>query len=271
MKKTLAALLTAALLVSGATFAQADGVDLTSTANYASEAPLIDGKIDDVWATTEKQIIDYASSAGVQITGAYTQVLWDEDGLYILAVVEDDTFTEKDAEAVNSVNFWVSEKNTRMMGWNNDPGDWYFTVASDGTVPSYPGMEKVFEAAESALSATSKGYTIELYVPYLSDIAPAAGVKIGYNATVNDDVDNDHVRDGYTYWSCSSENSSYWENTLGIGTVELIGAPAVEETEAEIVEDPAIVETAPQTSDFGVVAAMTAIVSAAGYMLRQKR
>ncbi len=271
MKKTLVTLFAALLLVSGATFAQADGVDLTSTANYATETPLIDGKIDDVWATTEKQVIDPSSSAGVLISSAYTKVLWDDYGLYILAVVEDDTFTTDDAAAVNSVNFWVSEKNTRLMGWNNDPGDWYFTVASDGTVPSYPGMEKVFEAAESAILSTRNGYTIELFVPYLSDIAPAAGVKIGYNATVNDDIDNDQVRDGYTYWSCSSENSSYWENTLGIGTVELIGVPAVEETVAEIVDTAPTTETAPQTFDFGILTAMTAIVSAAGYMLTKKR
>ncbi len=51
---------------------------------------------------------------------------------------------------------------------------------------------------------------------------------------------------------------------------EVVEAPAVEVVE-EVVEAPAEVEEAPQTFDFGVIAAVAALVSAAGYALSKKR
>ncbi len=271
MKKFFSIALAALMMAAMTTTTMADDTGLVSNAAKATVAPVIDGEIDDIWNYTDPQTVDTSASDGVEVSAAYTKILWDDTGLYFLAVVTDDSITDNDKDARNSVDFWISEKHTKTDGFAADAGDWHFCKASDGTEVYYTGNEKIYDVAESYVNVTSDGYVIEFYAPFLSDITPAVGTKIGYTVSVNDDVDGDGVRDGYSYWSVTAEDGAYWSNTKALCDVTLVDGPVLEvETEAELVAED-VVATAPQTFDFGVVAAVGAIVSALGYAVSKKR
>ncbi len=66
------------------------------------------------------------------------------------------------------------------------------------------------------------------------------------------------------------DNIVIWAGT-GVEPDLSVLEPAVEETVAEVVDGAADVTVAPQTFDVGVIAAVAAVVSAAGYALTKKR
>ena len=278
MKKLASLLLALSMAVSLTVAISANATGEVSTASYATVAPVIDGQIDEIWNHTARQAIAVPDDFEYDITGGYTSLLWDETGYYLLAVVEDISLTENDQEARNSVDFWFSEANTKTDSFSTDSGDWHFCKASDGTECYYTGNENVYKVAKSAVTTSEDGYIVELYVPYLGAKAPALGAKIGYTVSFNDDTDNDGVRDGYVYWSVTEDSDAYWEKTAALPDVELIAGPTPEElglvpeTTAEIAETTVdtTVTMAPKTFDVGVVAAVTAIVSAIGYTLSKK-
>ena len=278
MKKLASLLLALSMAVSLTVAISANTTGEVSTASYATVAPVIDGQIDEIWNHTARQTIAVPDDFEYDITGGYTSLLWDETGYYLLAVVEDISLTENDQEARNSVDFWFSEANTKTDSFSTDSGDWHFCKASDGTECYYTGNENVYKVAKSAVTTSEDGYIVELYVPYLGAKAPALGAKIGYTVSFNDDTDNDGARDGYVYWSVTEDSDAYWEKTAALPDVELIAGPTPEElglipeTTAEIAETTVdtTVTMAPKTFDVGVVAAVTAIVSAIGYTLSKK-
>ena len=221
--KKLAILVCMAMLASlMALCVSAADVNPTSTASYATTPPVIDGEIDGIWSTTAKQIIE-SDADGVEFTYAYSQILWDESGFYFLAYVEDSTLTDDDVSAVNSVSFWVSEAHTRADSYYTDPGDWAYTVSSDAHEVFFQDKEQAQQNRDYEIGIFAQGYTIEFYMPYLGNTAPAQGNYIGYNVTVNDDTNNDGVRDGYSFWGRSDASAEYWAKTLALCTVTLVG------------------------------------------------
>lgn len=275
--KKLALILSALILVlSMSVFAADDG----TTAAYATVKPVIDGQIDEIWQYTSKQVLpdDY------DISDSYTQILWDETGLYFLAAVGDTSITEDDVDARNSVDLWISEKNTKSDGYASDPGDWHFCKSSDGHEIYYTGNSKVYDVAERAVARTDKGYIVELYVPYLSDIKAKEGTVIGYTVSINDDFDGDGVRDAYVYWTTSDLNTAYWENTSALVDITLTSGPdasifAPPETEAPAEEAPATetaveaptVTAAPRTFDMLTLAIFAAAATASTAVALGKR
>lgn len=222
--KKIALLLCAAMIASlMVVFVSAGGVGETSTASYATTPPVIDGEIDEIWSTTAKQEL-VCDADGLDITAAYTQILWDETGYYFLAYVEDCSLTENDEQARNSVDFWVSEMNTKEGNYDTDPGDWHFCMSSDGHEGYFTGNPDVLTKRDAEVGFTDKGYIVEFYVPYLSGVAPKEGHTIGYTVSVNDDYDNDGTRDGYVFWSVTDASNEYWAKTIALPAVTLVGA-----------------------------------------------
>ena len=222
--KKIALLLCAAMIASlTVVFVSAGSVGETSTASYATTPPVIDGEIDEIWNTTAKQELECGMGA-TDIAAAYTQILWDETGYYFLAYVEDSSLTENDEQARNSVDFWVSEMNTKEGNYDTDPGDWHFCISSDGHESYFTGNPDVLTKRDAEVGFTDKGYIVEFYVPYLSGVAPKEGHTIGYTVSVNDDYDNDGTRDGVVFWSMADASHEYWAKTIALPAVTLVGA-----------------------------------------------
>lgn len=205
--------------------------DKVPMAAFATDKPKIDGKIDSVWKKSTKMqgnhindmygtTIDTETYAG-DLTSSYAQMLWSEEGLYFIGVVFDTTITEDDTNARNSVDFWVSEKNTKEMGYQDD-GDWHYCIASDGTEYQYIGNHKIDDDVETAVKVYKNKYVVEMFVPYQSEFKAKEGTVIAVNVSFNDDFDGDGVSDVCTYWNLNEESKVYWVNTAALAEVKLV-------------------------------------------------
>ena len=301
MKKFIALLLTAIVAASAAMTASA--ADVTGRlaeieVEQISTAPKIDGKFsEEEWGTnpittiTKENRDPYLSlcaSDAAWLTNdellpsnMNTYMRWDENYFYYCSVIETkatyNAATPGDEGSVWKGNsfIWqiISDKNITdsitktIVGLNNDGQIlWNTETAEAGTAvetgaytPAYDkiaivreGNTTVYEVAfkwetimpqGAKLSVADEFVFYALYMPAIDDTANPVDVAVG------------GISDEGKYL--------YWNVTL---TEEVI--PETEaETEAEVVEDTA---AAPQTFDAGVIAAVAAIVSAAGYAISKK-
>ena len=218
--------------------AAADGPELPATeydsiANYAGIKPVIDGKIDAIWSATAAQESTWPGDLNGEGISGYTKILWDEDNLYFLGVVNDaTTLQEANPTNTDSIDFWVSETYSDEIGYPLD-GDYLLTLSPYNTV-SGKGAEFANETA--AVINGDGTYILEFSIPWLtSDLKPAAGTVFGFNASYNNDIDGDGVRDSWTSW-VEWANMPYWSDTMWLDQVELVKVDipvAVEEVPAE--------------------------------------
>lgn len=208
-----------------------------ATAQYATDAPIIDGELDKVWDTTPFYYVKHYESTGDMgeqqqnnpIEGSYAKILWDEKAYYLLAVVYDTTLLEAGFTDWNSVDYWISEKNTQEYGWDKDEGDYSYCITDDGTPVSWHGDSTVIENAEKIVQNYEEYYVVEAKIPWQSDVTAKNGHKIGFNVSINDDIDGDGERDAYTYWA-TDDDGEYWNNTNALAAVELVGQSGIAET-----------------------------------------
>lgn len=283
MKKSIFLLVLFSLLASMSVIAAAE--DPTANAPKATTKPVIDGKIDAIWASDDRMYgTVYGDTAeGLEnpyIVNSYASLCWDEDGLYLLGVMYDKTIPENDTEARNSIDFWVSETCSDESAYLED-GDWHYCKASDGTEKYYTGNESVYDEAVTAVKVYDDFYVVEIFCPWQTEgFSPAVGDQIGFTVSFNDDIDMDGTRDMYSYWATTEASGAYWEQTMALPRITLVEGPAVEAPEEpavepdEIAEAPAdstgAAESTPVTADAGVVAAAAMMAAAAGVILSKK-
>ncbi len=286
MKKTLLTVMVLTMLIltmSIASFA------VTSTASYATTAPVIDGVIDPIWDTTETQ--NYVGTGDDWTEGdvtAYSKILWDENFMYYLIVVKDTTVgTSFASQANDAINFWISENNTKADSLAEDIGDYMYMITSTGhtlhDIGNAAGIEynlAVYTSSLVGFVKTDDGYIAELKQPYISGLKPSAGHILGYTFSVNDDRDDDAVRDAYVHSARDTDNggteTQYWSKTVALGEVEFLAAPVVEpevpSADAEIVDPaPAPAPSNPSTVDVSALFYVLAAASAVGAGLLSKK
>ncbi|MCR5683038.1 MAG: hypothetical protein K6G29_11375, partial [Clostridiales bacterium] len=223
-------------------------VEADAYAAYASKIPVIDGSIDDVWDTTEAMYAliyentewELADLIDIDVASGYTKVLWTEDTLYLLSVITDKTMDSDAKSTTNGINFWVSETNSGKESFNEADGDWHIFCNADGGTNYYTGNKNVYGQAEMAAERTADGYIVEVAVPVMtSGFEYAAGMKIGYNISVDDDHDADNNRDTFTSWQ-TYDGRPYWEKTVALNEVGLVKVWTGESaSEAPAAETPA--------------------------------
>ena len=222
--------------------------------------------------------------------------MWDEEALYICEVRTDDVV---DLGGTGATPWGGSDGNLIFFqaadgGSSENPEAWshhIFYIAGDGTsTGTYGGdpwvrlcdgssntQETVqFKEIKAVAAPIDGGFCVEIMVPWsvindkIPDFIPEADVEVGMSMVPIDFDNGDFaqlcwvnqadalgIQGGYDYG--------------GWATMVLNAAPVVE-TEAEVVD--AVVDApaaAPQTFDAGVIAAVAAIVSAAGYAISKKR
>ena len=206
-----------------------------ATAEYTNKPPIIDGEIDKVWETTpfyyamhRENTSEVGEKSKVNpIEGSYAKILWDEKHYYLLGVVYDTTLSEAGFTDWNSVDFWISEKNTQVYGWDEDEGDYCYCITDDGTqvVQQHKDGSKVygkeFDGSKQSVVNYGDHYVVEIKIPWQSDVVVESGDEIGFTVSFNDDMDGDGERDAYTYWA-SERNGKYWSNTNALVSVELV-------------------------------------------------
>lgn len=218
MKKILATIMALFVVLSFDSFTAAAAVDSGSTAQYATVAPVIDGKIDAVWEDTDK--VDAFYGSDLTYANGYAKILWKEDTLYLMAVITDSTVYVGDNNTANQACFWVSETASNAQEYAG--GDWNMSINQAGVYDYYSGIN-LGSTASYASEITATGYVVEVAVPIQTEFyAYDADARIGFCLSVEDDVDGDNERDHV----CASQDQNYWSVPANLYTITLVKTSA---------------------------------------------
>lgn len=232
-------------------------VDSSALILPTSQAPVIDGEEDEVWARATRYTIDHAPGAfsdGTQATpldgsadlSAGFRALWDSDHLYLYIDVTDDQLVN-DTSATepmglpdgssavawwydDSVEVYLDADNARQSEYG--PKDAHYHFDWDRTRPTMgyhnlpagvhvldrPGS---LDGVEFAMTTTDQGYRTEIKFPWSTlGTTPAAGGRVGLDIHVNDD-DDGGTRDAKISWHDTEDSA--WINPQAFGVATLGG------------------------------------------------
>lgn len=282
MKKTVAVLVAVLVLVAMSLSVSAYYVDtlLPFLFKTAGGTPTVDGVKDEAYEASDMievmqpglvdPILDNRATAKVW-------TLWDDTNIYIYAEVNDftpsSTYTEGlDPWMFDSFEVYLDFANTKAtnayMHEQELTGQFRFCRNTDVTEVSGIGMysDEIRDKVQfKVIDNGEEGYIVEVAIPH-RDISS----KIGFSVQINDDVDNDNVRDTcvYTkmdaYMACQmnyvfdtlelegcTATNGYEDDYIMYNTIDdlhELNYPTVEEP-AESTEAP--VESTETTSDSG--------------------
>lgn len=277
----------------------ADGVDVV----YGT--PTIDGDIDDIWANVPGYKAEYIYNDGEAKSVCYPtfKFMWDENKFYVLGEIKDEQLNAMTQTLWSNDNlqFFIDFGHGHDFAANEYDGDgtavgirycWLggvvelpagFTVEALGGGGNYAADDEKYSHMVKAQKTTDDGWVLEfafdptLFAPEFKMVEGAQG---GLDYVIDDtNVGNDTgSRDTLYVFSINSNTWSSSKHLIPFTFVKGIEEEASVETAAPETEAP--VETtapstdevveAPQTFDFGVIAAVTAVVSLAGYAVSRK-
>ena len=208
--------------------------------------PVIDGKIDDVWNTTDKIPVIWAgdesptryNAADKPLKDSYARVMWDENNLYFLVYAATDKTPSNPADAPSSVvrfmteqvTLFVSETADDLGQYYENSGNWQLLVnpyernSKPSTGALTPNKTNIKTATASCVRNASD-YLCEISIPWSEKGNHKAGDWLGFNFGINDDMDENGCREYYVSWANPSYQR-YWE-APDLPIVELAGnAPA---------------------------------------------
>ncbi|GIO29538.1 MULTISPECIES: endo-1,4-beta-xylanase [Paenibacillus] len=185
------------------------------TAKAARGSVVIDGNIDEIWNKAEQIVTDRWVSGSSGST-AKVRTLWDDHRLYVLAEVTDSLVTKRSANAweQDSVEIFIDQNNARTDSYDGDDGQ--YRVNFDNETSVNPGS--LGANLTSAAKRTPTGYIIEAAIDWVGT-PPKAGNTIGFDVQVNNDENDDGVRDSVAIWNDTSDRT--WQNLSNIGLLTL--------------------------------------------------
>lgn len=238
--------------------------------------PVIDGVLDEMYTKSASVVLDnlefYVDGQTDELTsaeGTTTYMLWDENYLYLCTVVNDTTVAATVDSAVD-YTVWNTcdnvEHYVRSADWTAG-GQVHVGCLGEGLRNDTNGTSDVCDMtnAKVAATVTDTGYVVELALPIDTLFDLTAGSTFAYSLQYNDYVpaDNATLASGNQDVADAVEFTLSAEKAAPEATVDT--TPVVD---TDPVEDPA---DAPATFDAGIVAAVVAIVSAAGYVVAKKK
>ena len=233
--KRIITLLFLALFVTVAIGQQPQGIIMK-----ASVAPEINGELDEVWEEAIVYNIDQPYRAEVPTLGepgeTTWRALWNEDGMFIFLVVNDDEWYPSYVSGGNSweydkpeiyfdVNYVLADGLGAMHGQGHyqvAPGAAQATI--DGTaITESSGVIYAFKVADPA-------YTVEYFIPW-SFLKDKDGVEfdkagvMGFDVTI---IDRDQGDEGRrrAVWANIGEVDESWSNMDDVGLITFDGAEA---------------------------------------------
>jgi len=232
----------------------------------ASVAPVVDGTIDEVWATANTYNIEKSGANGLATLGepgtTTWKALWNDDGIFVLLTVNDDVWNPS------------YKTETPDVSWNFDKPEIYFDVNAEkndakGPVTSGSGHYQVAPMAKAdiidgtpgvdngatyAFKVSDPAYVAEYFVPF-TKLLDKGGVEIdksipmGFDVTIIDQ-DADGAERRFGVWVKEGE----WDNMDGAGMVAFDGA-----VEAVMVEEVTVTGETAITTDNGTLQMMATV------------
>ncbi|MBN2394400.1 MAG: endo-1,4-beta-xylanase [Anaerolineae bacterium] len=178
--------------------------------------PVIDAEEDAVWAGTE------VITTGVWVVGesgstAMVRTLWDDEYLYVFAVVTDSLLSNGavDPWEQDSFEVFVDQNNAKTAFYEEDDGQYRVNYEN---VQSFGGAASA-DKITSATKLTPGGYIVELAIK-LDAITPQEGMLIGADFQVNNDENGNGVRDSVVTWNDPTHQS--YQDTSRLGVLQFV-------------------------------------------------
>lgn len=196
-------------------FGELELIEGPRLAKAVSGTPVIDGDIDGIWTcatalTTDRWV------QGTSGSSAKVRTLWDGNRLYVLAEVTDSLLTKRSANVweQDSVEIFLDQNNARTNPYDADDGQYRINFDNEQSVSPGSSSGRLVSAAK----LTDNGYIVEASIAW-TGTPPVAGSLIGFDVQVNNDQDDDGVRDSIAIWNDMTGMS--WQNLSEIGLLEL--------------------------------------------------
>jgi len=191
-------------------------VDAPKVVAAIKGTPVIDAEEDDIWANaheieTQVWVVGSNGSTGV------ARVMWDDENLYLYVVVTDKLLGKSSVNAYEQDSFevFIDQNNAKTTTYQADDGQYRINFDNEAT---FNGGAKP-DLLTSATKVTDDGYIVELAIKF-DYIEPQAGMLIGFDIQVNNDENDNGIRDSVVTWNDDTHQG--YQNTSGLGVLLFI-------------------------------------------------
>ncbi len=155
---------------------------------YTDTTPEIDGQKDSVWEGAAVVTTTVTVTGDPEGAKGDFHLLWNEDGLWVLAEVTDPVLDQSHSDAwqQDSIEIFVNPDNTKAGAYSADDGQYRINYENHQSISG--DLEVIGENLTSAASVTDTGYIVEAFVA-LHSMDPETGDFIGLELQVNDATD----------------------------------------------------------------------------------
>ncbi|MFQ3579275.1 MAG: glycoside hydrolase family 9 protein, partial [Bacteroidales bacterium] len=203
------------------------------SALYTATPPVIDGKKDNIWVSSEFQLTNcILGTCGTSDLAASWQLLWDETNLYIFVDVTDDAYSN------DSRNWWdddgieifIDGDNSKRTQYDKvNDFQWGFKRGSEIAFAGGNNPTNSLQGLEFKITDHAIGYYLEAKIPWTKiGTTPLIGTVVGFDVAINDD-DNSGGRDSKIAWGFTTDDA--WQNLSIIGEITLIQKNTSSETQ----------------------------------------
>lgn len=193
----------------------------TLTAIKTDEAVSVDGLIDSAWSKAQSvRLNHYQTDRGERHCNAVARLLWDEDNIYVLVIVEDDDMcTNTNTYQSDSVEIFYDEDAANPVEYEEDMFQ-YRTLYSGVNEFGKYSNNMIPELYDVKTAARLNGYYAEFAIPF--DEEKQAGDKVDFELQVINSISS------YTAGRVSKLNlfstKSAYSDRRNFGTLQLCDA-----------------------------------------------
>jgi endo-1,4-beta-xylanase len=187
-----------------------------SVAARAVRPPEIDGVEDWMWRRAAEVNTDVLVEGSEGAT-AVVKTLWDDEYLYIFAVVDDVLLSKESSNPweQDSIEIFIDQNNGKTTSYESDDGQ--YRINFDNEL-SFGGTGASEEKITSATQIIDGGYIVEAAIQ-LDAIEQRLGTILGFDIQVNDDDVGDGTRSGVVTWN--DPTGQDYQNTFRFGILKL--------------------------------------------------
>lgn len=192
-------------------------IEETKLLTIPQGTPVINAHEDEVWANAAEFSTDVWAGGSSGAT-ADVKALWDDNHLYLYAVISDTVLSEinqQEAYQQDSIEVFLDQNNAKTVTYEDDDRQYRINYRND-----YSFNNASEENITSTAMIIEGGYIIELAIT-VDSVELRNGQLLGFDFQVNDDADDNGSRDNIAKWK-DPTNDSY-RNTSRLGVILIEG------------------------------------------------
>ncbi|MFO7868595.1 MAG: glycosyl hydrolase family 8 [Bacteroidales bacterium] len=223
----------------------ATGCDMQSDEIIVEESPYIsktsssidvDGEIDPAYEQFRDLSIELSGTIGTPDIDASWAGLWNDEHLYILVKVTDETISTSAGEWYNNdgVEFFIDGDNSKNSSYDgNNDFQWGFVATGTTVNAGGSNPDNSTSGIEFTTTTTTDGYNIEIAIPWSTiNITPHINDIIGLDIAVNDN--DGSGRENKIAWHATVDDG--WQDPSIFGEVLLTEEQTTEPLQTQTVQ-----------------------------------